>query len=1200
MKNFENFTNLYSLSRSLRFELKPIWKSKDLLNENNELFPKDKRIDEIYQNIIKPCLNELHGNFIEKSLENKEFENLKEDIIEKYKKFKQKNASKKDISNFEKIKLNLRKEIISFFNKTKTDFFENYIELFWKKSTEIILKVYWNKIYEKDNSWKIFLYSDLIWKSYNELIEIYFSSFSTYLNNFHTNRKNIYNEEWKVWSVTWRTIEENLWRFLQNCIIFKEKIENNIVLEEKDIFIPVNFWNYINQKWIDNYNQLIWKINSIINEYNQKNNLKKWNKIPKLILLYKQILWNSKSENIFNFVDLVIENDFELESEIRNFIKISNEKIIFIENEIFSDFRKFELEKVFIKRNKLKELSNLFLENYYILEKYLPEYDEEWNIKKGDEIVSLKEIEKVFENVKEENLKEIFKKEYFKKGETWFDLFLEAIYRYFSELKQKLQKALELLNEFLLNWDFSKNLRNNEKFLLNNAININNKWILKIYLDNFLFIDRFVHFFDLIKWSWDNKKIIETDYDTNFYWHIDEYSLDFKPFKIYNSIRNYLTKKQHSTEKIKLNFNYSDFLEWNSIWKYAFIYEEKWNYYIWILNHWFSKSKYKPEVFDYNTWFKMLEYKQIKFNTLAWKWYIRDFWVKYSKDKNAIKNLKTLIKKQYIDKYPALQEILNFETNSKKEFDVKIKEVMQKTYNVNFVNIKKDYIEKLNEDWYLHFFQIYNKDFSIHKKENSKENLHTLYFKALFDKENFLNWTCFKLNSSWAEIFFREKSINNKSIKKLKVENEKIFDKNRFTENKILLHLPITLNFTNKNFFKINSELKEYIKNNKVKIIWIDRWEKHLLYISLIDENGNIEMLESFNSFLINTPTWDKEIKYAEKLIEKEWSRYKERKNWDEIESIKELKEWYISQIIDKIVKLAIKENAIIIMEDLNSGFKRWRQKIERQIYQKFELALAKKLNFVVDKSCKKHELWWIFKAYQLTPKIENFNDIYSQTWIIFYTQAWYTSVTCPCCWFRKNIYKKYENEENFKKLFDEYKFNIESKDEYFIIKYSISKKSDTKWNFLDKTDFSLNTKNQIRYKFEKSLKWPGWNIIEYNISEKFSELFRKYNLNFNNLTEDIKNWKWEVKLYKDFLFYFNLLLQIRNSKENWDNWWYISCPNCNFHSNNWLNWFEFNWDANWAYNIARKWKIIINKIRNNEDKLWITNIEWDNFVNKF
>ncbi len=34
----QQFTNLYELSKTLRFELKPVWKTKELLDEQNELF----------------------------------------------------------------------------------------------------------------------------------------------------------------------------------------------------------------------------------------------------------------------------------------------------------------------------------------------------------------------------------------------------------------------------------------------------------------------------------------------------------------------------------------------------------------------------------------------------------------------------------------------------------------------------------------------------------------------------------------------------------------------------------------------------------------------------------------------------------------------------------------------------------------------------------------------------------------------------------------------------------------------------------------------------------------------------------------------------------------------------------------------------------------------------------------------------------
>ena len=48
------------------------------------------------------------------------------------------------------------------------------------------------------------------------------------------------------------------------------------------------------------------------------------------------------------------------------------------------------------------------------------------------------------------------------------------------------------------------------------------------------------------------------------------------------------------------------------------------------------------------------------------------------------------------------------------------------------------------------------------------------------------------------------------------------------------------------------------------------------------------------------------------------------------------------------ISKLAVKYNALIVMEDLSSHFVNKRKKIEKSIYQEFEGALLKKLNYLI------------------------------------------------------------------------------------------------------------------------------------------------------------------------------------------------------------------------------------------------------------
>jgi CRISPR-associated protein Cpf1 len=111
-------------------------------------------------------------------------------------------------------------------------------------------------------------------------------------------------------------------------------------------------------------------------------------------------------------------------------------------------------------------------------------------------------------------------------------------------------------------------------------------------------------------------------------------------------------------------------------------------------------------------------------------------------------------------------------------------------------------------------------------------------------------------------------------------------------------------------------------------------------------------------------------------------------------------------------------------------------------------------------------------------------------------------------------------------------------------------------------------------------------------------ELFTKNNLNLKeNINNQIQEKNLDWKFLDSLFFYFKLLNNIRNSntKEDKD---IISCPKCWYNSDDWFQWKTFNWDANWAYNIARKWIIILDRIDENWEKpdLFISNKDWDEF----
>ena len=72
-------------------------------------------------------------------------------------------------------------------------------------------------------------------------------------------------------------------------------------------------------------------------------------------------------------------------------------------------------------------------------------------------------------------------------------------------------------------------------------------------------------------------------------------------------------------------------------------------------------------------------------------------------------------------------------------------------------------------------------------------------------------------------------------------------------------------------------------ENPDVKIIGLDRGERHLIYLSLINQKGEIELQKTLN--LVEQVRNDKTVpvNYQEKLVHKEGDRDKARKNWQTI-----------------------------------------------------------------------------------------------------------------------------------------------------------------------------------------------------------------------------------------------------------------------------------------------------------------------------
>ena len=318
------------------------------------------------------------------------------------------------------------------------------------------------------------------------------------------------------------------------------------------------------------------------------------------------------------------------------------------------------------------------------------------------------------------------------------------------------------------------------------------------------------------------------------------------------------------------------------------------------------------------------------------------------------------------------------------------------------------------------------------------------------------------------------------------------------------------------------------------------------------------------------------------------------------------MKNGYISHVVHRLVEETIKDNgkiaphAYIVLEDLNTEMKRGRQKIEKQVYQNLETALAKKLNFVVDKDVKKGEIGSVSKALQLTPPINNYQDIEGkkQFGVMLYTRANYTSVTDPATGWRKTIYIKNGKENDIKnQILDKFSdFGFDGKDYYF--EYTEANAGYVWRLYSGKNGEALPRFQNKKQALQDKNVWVPEKISVVDILDKLFAKFDKkksFKAQIETGVELQKDEERNETAWQSLRYALDLIQQIRNSGEKnseEDNFLYSPVRNDkgeHFDTRNCENNGELSEirdaDANGAYNIARKGLIMDAHI-----KRWINN----------
>lgn len=1286
---FDQFTRKYALSKTLRFELKPVGKTLENMrrhlryDKNLQTFLADQEIEDAYQ-ILKPVLDAVHEEFINRSLESDAVKKI--NFSEYFKNYQEKDVLKE--SNLENIEKHLRK----FFSKAYDDTAETLKNDAGKNGK--------GKNIFKERSYKILTEKgilDYIGKSAEKFSDIkpgaeidkalsVFKKFFTYFGGFNQNRENYYQTENEATTaVATRIVHENLPRFCDNILFFKkfqeeyknaysvlQKTDRNLVNKDGEALVPIedsifkieNFVLYLSQRQIEKYNKQIGNANFLVNLYNQaKREEKGFIKLPFFKVLYKQI-GCGKRDSLFFALTHDKMNEAERERKEGNaafsveevlklaadagkkyFEGISDDGIINTIPELLNYLKNREnYLGVYWSKVAINTISNKYFANWHELKDKLKAEKIFSKPSKGSE-----EDVKIPLAVELEGLFNVLNQ-----TENWREVAFKTSILSDKE-KNRAIKESQNPTQALLGMLFADVEKHAKAFLNESAEIVNlqeyksskSKERIKSWMDHALAISRIIKYFSVKE-----SKIKGSPLDSAVSLALDTFfrSNDANWFKWYDALRNYLTKKpqdEAKKNKLKLNFENSTLAAgWD-------VNKEPNNYCVLLQNperrHFLAIIAKNEDVKGYNKIFVRNSENQL------YKLIEKINWKKIEYKLLPVPNRmlpKCLLRESDRFKYGATQEILDiyengefkknessfskeslhkiidfFKTAIKKyedwnffEFSFKktieyqdisqfYSDVEMQGYKLETIDINKSVLDKWVDEGLVYLFEIKNQDYNQNKKSDHLNNLHTIYWQMLF--EDIPNRP--KLNGE-AELFYRKPVTSDKLEKIMDNSGRERIKNFRFSKEKFLFHVPITLNFCLKDK-RINDLVNENLATNEnIYFLGIDRGEKHLAYYSLIDNNGIIKEQGTLNVPLLNKDGEPRTIKvkkmdgkviecgdYNEILEARAGDRDFARKNWQTIGTIKELKEGYISQVVRKIADLAVKHNAFIVLEDLNTEFKRGRQKIEKSVYQKLELALAKKLNFLVDKKARIGEIGSVTNALQLTPPVTNFGDIEKkkQVGIMLYTRANYTSQTDPITGWRKTFDLKKGSEDNIKEqVIEEFsEIGFDGKDYFFV--YS-DKNTGKQWKLYS----GKNGKSLDRFRGKRGSDKNEWSIEPYDIVEILDGVFADFDKSrslYSQIVEEegnLKKIRSEHTAWESLRFAVDLIQQIRNTGMDSKDADFILSPvrdknNKHFDSREATLKEPNSGDANGAYNIARK-GIIMNEHIKLGYRLFISDAEWD------
>lgn len=282
-------------------------------------------------------------------------------------------------------------------------------------------------------------------------------------------------------------------------------------------------------------------------------------------------------------------------------------------------------------------------------------------------------------------------------------------------------------------------------------------------------------------------------------------------------------------------------------------------------------------------------------------------------------------------------------------------DVATQGYKTVFNGVSRSFIDEAVEDGDLFLFQVSCQDM-LEKHTGKDGNYKALLYEALSGKAG-----CDVRLCGGGAVYFRPASLprrvthpagvpirtkNPDSARESVTYAYDLIKDRRYTEDRYAFHIPVSI-YPEADAYgalSVNRRVQEIVRENPgMYVLGINRGERNLISIAVTAPDGTIVEQRNLNVF--------DHFDYRRKLAEREKERTGDRRNWTSVKDIKNIKVGYLTRVVGEIVRLVKKYGCVIAMERLDMDFKTGRQAFEKNVYEQFERDLVSRLSFLADKN---------------------------------------------------------------------------------------------------------------------------------------------------------------------------------------------------------------------------------------------------------